>query len=470
MFERREQKKVIRFFHRSGDQHLKSRPYPDKEPGTDTLPQIAHIVILMMENHSYDSYLGKLAGRGEGLGATVPENDGVPSHHLTETKQLPGQPTQSWFATHLQWNNGACDGFVRSVVTTNPKLTGEIAMGYWTEAELPFYYGLARTFPLADHWFSSCLGPTFPNRRFLIAGTANGLIDDLPFKMIDRPPAGTIFDLLTRNGISWVNYHHVSNTKVKLTRLLGRPGLALARRLKLFVSGFFPVLLKSTQGNMQMTADIYPLDMLGCIRHLRSIDEFWADARDGTLPAVSIVDPDFNQTSEENAQDIQDGEGFAARVINAVMNGKAWEKTLLVWTYDEHGGYYDHVSPPAAPAPDDVKGRSATDRGSLFRWLLMHTKFGKLIVQADTGDRSYDRYGFRVPAVVVSPFAKPDHVTSTAFDHTSILKLIERKWNLPALTDRDDQANDPLEMLDLDGAPAFLTPPTLPAPAKPWTE
>ena len=83
-------------------------------------------------------------------------------------------------------------------------------MGYWSEHDLPFYYGLARTFPLADHWFSSCLGPTFPNRRFLIAGTAHGLIDDSPYDLLDYPPAGTIFDLLTRYGISWANYHPVA--------------------------------------------------------------------------------------------------------------------------------------------------------------------------------------------------------------------------------------------------------------------
>ena len=82
-------------------------------------------------------------------------------------------------------------------------------MGYWTEDDLPFYYGLARTFPLADRWFSSCLGPTFPNRRFLISGTAHGLMDDLPWDIVDYPEAGTIFDVLTGHGIDWVNYHNV---------------------------------------------------------------------------------------------------------------------------------------------------------------------------------------------------------------------------------------------------------------------
>ena len=91
-------------------------------------------------------------------------------------------------------------------------------MGYWTEDELPFYYGLARTFPVADRWFCSCMGPTFPNRRFLIAGTANGLIDDLPWDLVDYPAAGTIFDALSSNGISWANYHSVQPATVMLIR------------------------------------------------------------------------------------------------------------------------------------------------------------------------------------------------------------------------------------------------------------
>ena len=116
--------------------------------------------------------------------------ESVPVHHLASTVQHPEAPSQSWHASHLQWAGGSCGGFVASSQTVRPEADPAVAMGYWTEDDIPFYYGLARTFPLADHWFSSCLGPTFPNRRFLIAGTANGLIDDLPFDLLDYPPAG----------------------------------------------------------------------------------------------------------------------------------------------------------------------------------------------------------------------------------------------------------------------------------------
>jgi hypothetical protein len=138
-----------------------------------------------------------------------PGTDGglVRAHHLTSTVQHLQAPSQSWHASHLQWRHGTCQGFVASTQTVEPGAAAAVGMGYWTEDDLPFSYGLARTFPLADHWFSSCLGPTFPDRRFLIAGTAHGLLDDLPFDLGDYPPAGTIFDVLTRHGISWVNDH-----------------------------------------------------------------------------------------------------------------------------------------------------------------------------------------------------------------------------------------------------------------------
>src|SRR5579859_6256289 len=193
------------------------RPRPTLPEGTDLLPQIRHIVVLMMENHSYDNYLGMLAGRGDGLpldehGLPSPCNmmgDGtvVPMRRFTGTRQKAWVPTQSWNASHIQWDGGTCTGFVRSIEQTLPGRDASVAMTYWDENDLPFYYGLARTFPLATRWFCSCLGPTFPNRRFLIAGTAHGLIDDLPFAMADYPANGTIFDRLSAYGIGWANDH-----------------------------------------------------------------------------------------------------------------------------------------------------------------------------------------------------------------------------------------------------------------------
>jgi phospholipase C len=473
---RAEARQVRRFYNGSDEMFSQARPDESQPPGTDLIPQIKHIVLLMLENHSFDNYLGTL-GRGEGLvmdgdvPAPVKDGDAVADlENDTKTGQVHAAPTQSWHATHLQYADGANNGFRDSVRQTVPQATPEqiaAPMRYWTKAELPFYTALAETFPVADHWFCSCLGPTFPNRRFLIAGTADGLIDDLPFGMVGYPKAGTIFDLLTRNNIQWVNYHAVSKPKLWGKHLFGRGILRAWRRIGLRLGRFLPTLLHSTLGNLQYTADLYPLGFFGALSHLRSHEQFFADAKKGTLPPVSLVDPNFTEFSEENPQDIAKGEQFAARVIDAVMHGPGWRDTLLIWFYDEHGGYYDHVPPPEAVEPDDQPGRSLLDSPAWVTALLRRIAPAKLAaIEAIDGDsdRRYNRLGFRVPAVIVSPYAKPD-VVSDVFDHTSVLRLIEDKWNLPSLTRRDAAANSPLVALDLTAAPAFEIPPDLPAPS-----
>jgi len=431
---------------RAPDDDPSRLPFPDRPAGTDCLPEVRHIVVVMMENHSFDNYFGML-GRGDGLpaedGAVRVSNltaDGVPvtATHLSSTVQTVGLPSQSWEATHLQWDGGTNAGFARSAQGCTPDGHAATAMGYWTEADLPFYYDLARTFPLADRWFSSCLGPTFPNRRFLLSGTANGLTSDSLAKLLDYPTNGTVFDLLSSHRISWTNYHSVAHAGPIIRRLGGMHGHRAGRYLRGQTRrlGVGPGEAKSF---LQFSADAYPTGLLRYLAHLRSVDRFCVDAAQGTLPAVSIVDPDFRVNSEENPQDIRAGQEFVARVINAAMRGADWLGTLLVWCYDEHGGYYDHVPPPPAPEPD---GRGP-DVG---------------------GPWHFDRYGFRVPAVVVSPYARPDYVSHVERDHTSVLKLIEKKWNLPPMTARDAAADDLLDMLDLSAAPAFAVPPELSPP------
>ena len=461
-----------RLRHRDAAQDATMLVDPSLPPGTDRIPKIRHIVVLMMENHSFDNYLGTL-GRGDGLPSPPPVNrrrDGtaVPSHHLATTKQLEHVPSQSWRSSHRQFNQGRNDGFVASIEELFPGADVTVGMGYWTAQDIPFYAGLARTFPLADHWFCSCLGPTFPNRRFLIAATAHGLIDDATASIIDYPRSGTMFDLLNRHGIGWINYHHVPPLQLISTRLAGNAGVRGARTIKLLASQLLPNMKSWLQKEFQCTADLYPLGLARTLGHLRHIERFFDHTATGQLPPVSIVDPDFQSYSEENPQDIELGEGFAAAVINAVMQGPGWPHTLLIWLYDEHGGYYDHVSPPPAAEPDNVTPQSLRGATGPLGWLIKHFGFSAQLPAQDSGDGRYDRYGFRVPAVVISPYAKPDYVSSTVFDHTSVLKLIEDKWNLPPLTHRDANAVAPWDLIDLSAPPPFLNPPTLPPPAIPW--
>jgi phospholipase C len=381
------------------------RPDPSKPEGTDTLPQIEHIVLVMMENHSFDNYLGVL-GRGDGLprdgsgkpSAALPDGSGhsIRSFPMPTTCQLPRLPSQAWEASHVSLGNRDNSGFV--------KACGPVAMGYFTPDDIPFYAGLARTYALCDRWFGSCLAQTYPNRRFFMAGTAAGIVDTTTASIVAPPPPnGVIMERLEAHHVSWMNYY----TDLPATFL-------------------FPAFMQSRSD------------------HLAHMDRFYRDAEAGTLPGVSFVDPGFNSDeSEENPSDIRIGERFTANVVHAVTTGKAWEKTLLVWFYDEHGGYYDHVVPPRAIAPDNIKPR----------------------LPAGATPGGYDQYGFRVPAVIVSPYARRDYVSHTVHDHTSIMKLIETKWNLPALTFRDANADNLLDAIDLSSPPAFAEPPVLPEPA-----
>ena len=404
-----------------------SLPNPALPVGTDTLPEIEHVVVLMLENHSYDNLFGMLGrGRGQrprGDGFTLAA-DGLPTatnpyadgslqraFHMPTTCQLSSRPSQEWTASHNQFNGGRMDGFVRTPISYATKETvGAVAMGYWTGADLPLTYALAETFPIGDRWFCSLLDDTDPNRRYLIAGTSQGMTGDIgsgpgssvPDSLLGVPAKnGTIFTQLTSAGITWANYN--------------------------------------TTGVTGTTMNLYPAnDGVYDKTNAPDISQFYSDAKKGKLPQFSLLDPNYGTQSQENPQNITIGEGVLGQVIDALRNSPAWRKTLFILTYDEHGGYYDHVKPPKALAPDSIPP------------------------SVNPGEKTYDgfaRYGFRVPSIVVGPYAKRNHVSSVVYDHTSILAFLERKWNLHAMTKRDANANDLLDFLDLPamkaGKPTF---------------
>ena len=388
-----------------------SRPFPTRPEGVDTLPQIEHIVIYMQENQSYDHYFGTL-GRGDGftLGpGGVPTNSNldasdvpVPVFHQASTcDAISGD--HSWNGTHLEWNGGAMDGFA--------KVSGHNVMGYYDQTNLPFYHGLAETFPICDRWFSSVQGPTYPNRRYLQAATSAGIVATDTAEILATPtaPNGTIWERLDAHGISWVDY----------------------------AIDIWEVLLWPTSDPAAFLAHTAP--------NRKLFPDFLADCLAGTLPQVSIIGPGVHDQYDEGSRDVQNGEAYSASIINAVLGSPLWEKTALFFTYDEHGGGYDHVPPPAAVAPDSIAPR--------------------ITVPPDqSGD--FAQYGIRVPGFVVSPFAKRDYVSHVVHDHTSILKFIETKWNLGAMTYRDANADNLLDSFDF-AHPGFVDPPFLPDPGLP---
>ena len=384
------------------------RPDPRRPEGTDLLPRIEHIVVYMQENHSYDSYFGTF-GRGDGFrmrhGAPTNscvdvEGRVVPVTHAPDTCQSGRGVSQNWVSTHRQIDGGRMDGFLFD--------DNYNAMRYWDGTDLPFYWSLASTFPLCDRWFASAPAQTYPNRMYLQAATCQDLISTDTAKVLSMPhPAGgTIWDKLNAFGIPWLDY-----------------------------AWDLPDIL------------LFPKTYAANTDKVRTYSQFLGDCAAGTLPAVSIVSPGVSSYTEENPSDLQLGEAFSASVVNAVMQSPAWPRTALLFMYDEHGGYYDHVAPPAAIPPDDIAPAVAPVPGVPAAW---------------------DHYGLRVPAYVISPYARRDYVSHVVHDHTSVLRFIETKFNLGALTRRDANADNLLDCFDF-RRPAFLEPPVLAAPGLPAT-
>jgi phospholipase C len=316
----------------------------------------------------------------------------VHARHASSPCQLKKLPSQAWNASHQSYASGHNNGFVRA--------SGPVAMRFWDIHDLPFTYSLASHFPIGQRFFCSVLAQTYPNRRFFFTGTASGTIatDATTFSI---PAAnGTIWDRLDAHHVDWGIYYQNAPSWV-----------------------IVPNSYSSARAPRQ-----------------RKLDQFFTDTASGRLPQFTFLDPDYSTTSEENPQDIQVGEQLVAKVVRALTHAPTWKHTALFITYDEHGGYYDHVPPPAAIKPDSIAPM---------------TKPGD-------APGAYDRYGFRVPLIAVSPWAKKGYASNVTQDLTSLTAFIERKWNLPAMTFRDANAAPMTDYFDFRHA-AFAKPPALAA-------
>lgn len=346
---------------------------------------IDHFVLVMQENRSFDHYFSQLSHGGVRVappGAVNPDSAGNPVARYHETQYCIADVNHGWNGSHTQFADGGMSGFV---VSNDPN--GARALGYFDETDIPFYYGLARTFALSDAHFSSVMGPTQPNRQFYWAGTSFGAISNgLAPLEVHGKPVQTLFSRLDDAKVPWLSYGS------------GVPSPAI-----------FVGLLQTN------------------LENFKAMESFFADAEAGTLPPVSVVEASFtggvegDQDDEHPSANMQYGQLFTSRVVNAVMHSPQWPHTALIFLYDEHGGFYDSVPPPKACEPDDL--------------------------YPDGGQR-FDHLGFRTPLIVVSPYAKRGFVSHTPIDHTSVTRLVETRFGLPALTARDANAWPLFDLFD----------------------
>jgi phospholipase C len=384
------------------------------------------IVVIVQENRSFDQYFGhfgKYAGRTDVEAApettTNPEDvtdAGSPTHPWQHGPHLCAADTDhSWKGSHLEYDDGKNDGFFQANHAPAKGEDGERALWWYDERDIPYYYAVAKEFGIADHYHCSLLGPTWPNRMYVVAGTSFGYADNGTFPSLDAYPFPAndimLFDELEKRHVDW-----------KFFTGGGPPGATVVAGLTV-----------GTRWNRDV---------------VDSIEDFEQLAQAGTLPSVAFVDADFTKESDPAAEDehppadVQVGQRFVARVISALTKSPQWKRSALFVTYDENGGLYDHVPPPAACPPDD---KPPVDRNG----------------RALTG--AFDRYGFRVPLLVVSPYTKKGYVSHVTYDHTSVLRFIQARFRVPALTSRDANAAIPLDFFDF-ANPPNLVPPALPEP------
>ena len=470
------------------------------------LKNLNHIIIVMQENHSFDNYFGVLAyapgtpyhnGNGacsatdhgcvDGLtcknsfGTLTCSNSNLDDNGSTvkafhePTRCVKPDLDHSWLGTHREANflnpnqtlrYFLSDGFVRVNDLTEQIDNGsespseDQTIGYYSQSDLPFYYDLAQKFAISDRHFASVLGPTFPNRSYLMAATSFGHLttnDILPPPGGYKPMTGTIFDLFNQYGVTWADYFQ-----------------------------------DAPQGGSFLPND----------PHFLPLGDFLAQAAGvqgaGPLPQVSFVDPDFGlegtalENDEHPPTDIQRGQAYVSQVVNAVRNGPFWRDSIIFITYDEHGGFYDHAkSPPAlqggALTPDgiapgqcaDLSNPPASEQpggGAECSYNFTSTTDNSVadaealcpvLAANPTGPypaqcANFNQLGIRVPLIAVSPFSKPNYVSHTIGDHTSLLALVERRFLTINgvtlhLTKRDRYANPLEDLFDFKTSPSLNT-------------
>lgn len=353
--------------------------------GMDPAALLAHIdtiVVVMMENRSFDHYFGarKLlegeASNGLSGGESNPDftNNQIAVFKMDEFE--PADPPHGWESCHLQFNLGDNNGFVLENEKVNPAVK-EQAMGYHVRTQLPAIYEMADNFVLCDHWYSSVMGPTWPNRFYLNCATSDGQKGNFP-----EPFIPTIWHLLVDAGVS---------SRIYFTDIP-------------WAAGAFP-LVPTVWGRF---AEGYNGFNVQNLTNPYTLEKFFDDAAAGTLPSVTFIDPGFTSNDDHPDHNIQLGQVLLGSIYKAMAQSPHWGRCLLVITYDEHGGFFDHVAPP----------KTIDERPE------------------------FEQLGFRVPSLVIGGTVRRGCVDSTPYEHVSVLTTIARRFGLPWLNERHEQAPD----------------------------
>jgi phospholipase C len=339
---------------------------------------ITTYVYMMMENRSYDHFFGSRSmlemkpGDGLTMAMTNVDRSGmpIPPWHPDQLQLCDIDPPHGWDALHASFNNGANDGFVVQHQLDHDSMTAIEPMQYLTRNEAPVSYALADRYAIADRWFCSVMGPTWPNRFYWHAATSKGLMrNDLPTPLL------SIYDRLRDKGIDWAYYH-----------------------------GSIPVV--SAISDFDVTNNVH------------FFSDFLDDAAAGKLPPVVYIDPAFNVNDDHPPVHPINGQELIATVYGALAASPQWKNCMLVITYDENGGFFDHVPPPKTV--DDLAAMG------------------------------FDQMGFRVPTLVAGPYVKQGHVSSVVYDHCSALRELEVAFGLESLNQRTAAANDLSDFIDTD--------------------
>ena len=378
------------------------------------LTDIEHVVILIQENRSFDHYFGSYrAVRGfsdQSMAFQQPDPANttsspmmslLPFHLDTSTSNAActHDISHDWVPQHQSWNNGAMDGFVTSRLQINSN-DAVLSMGYYTRADIPYYYALADAFTICDNFFCSVIGPTDPNRLYTMAasldpdGTSGGPILQTIVTnrtaLYGRLTYTTMPEQLQARGISWKVYTSPDETVA---------GGILSDNVLSYFKNF-----QNSASELYQNAfgPQFPLDFL-------------ADVASGSLPQVSWLIGSVI-TSDHPPAPSYFGENVVSLIVNALMaNPTLWAKTLFLLTYDENGGFFDHVAPVTAPpgTPGEYVTAPAVPNPAVA---------GNPPLTGPIG------LGFRVPALIISPFSRGGFVSSDLFDHTSILRFLETRF------------------------------------------